>query len=76
MEKQIKKEIINRIEEYVEEEHNGNYSKAASKLGENRHHFVEILKGKRGSLRGSLDKLFKMLVKMNKYNFMFKINKR
>ena len=72
MEKQIKKEIINRIEEYVEEEHNGNYSKAASKLGENRHHFVEILKGK----RGSLDKLFKMLVKMNRYNFMFKINKR
>ncbi|MCY4524325.1 MAG: hypothetical protein OXB84_06270 [Halobacteriovoraceae bacterium] len=70
MGKKIRKEIINTLKNYVEEEHNGNFAKAAEKLEENKTYFFEILNSGKNC---SLDKLIRILKKTKKYNVILKI---
>ena len=73
MSENIRKDIIETLKSYVEEEHNGNFAKAAEKLGENRIYFFEVLNSGKNC---SLDKLIKILRKTKKFNVIFKVEKQ
>ena len=70
--KKIRISIIERLNDFIDDEFNGNKSKAAEYLGESRMILNSYLNGH----REGLIKLIELLDKTKKYEFTFKIKRR
>ena len=68
----LKKSLLKALENFIDEQFNGNASKAAEYLGEDRKNFHKYLNGTRSL---SLEKGLDLLEKTKKFEFTFKIKR-